>query len=62
MDSGDKSFCILVGIAMAGFLIACAIAAWINNANFRAATEAGLHQQYVPGHTQPIWVPKEEKQ
>lgn len=62
MDNGDKSFCILVGIVVAGFLIAFAIAAWIDNANFRAATEAGLHQQYVPGRTHPIWVPKEGKQ
>lgn len=61
MDSGDKSFCVFVGIVTAGFLLACAIAAWIDNTNFRAATEAGLRQQYVPGRTRPIWVSKDEK-
>lgn len=62
MNSGDKSLCVLVGIGVAGFLIAYAITVWVEYANFRAAIEAGLHQQYVPDTKQLIWVPNEVKQ
>lgn len=62
MNGGEKVLVWIVGTIVAGVSFSIAVGMYVEHLKFREAIEAGLHQQYVPGNVNPIWVPKEGKQ
>lgn len=61
MTDGEKVLVWIFGTSVVGVSFLIAVGMYIEHCKFREAIEAGLHQQYVPGNVNPIWVPKEEK-
>ncbi len=62
MNGGEKVLVWIFGTIVAGVSFAIAVGMYVEQLKFREAIKAGLHQQYVPGNVNPIWVPKEAKQ
>lgn len=62
MSDGEKGFVWICGISVIGVMLLIAFIMYLEHCEFREAIEAGLHQQYIPGSVNPIWVPKEAQE